>query len=1120
MMNSNHPDKKKLLEELDGLGYSARMRRVAQRGREHTDAAGFSLLLSSLLADGAYEAHLALTGAEATGNAAVMLEAVHHRAAGVRKRAAGLLAEAASAEEIEGILEHLSQECRRHFLHCLSLGSRQELAERLLPQVNTRWGAKEAAILLPACGRETVRQWLAGLGYIIGNWHSLAKRHPDEVAAFFRTSLEDASVREKGNVWWRFSSAMEMLCRLKPKVVLDGALQQGPKDMLHPVLRKHLGFLIPFDANGVHKLLTRVEARGDLMKHGVPHSVLKKRRYFTLEQWKTIAALLPEQPYHLAEMLHALAPSKRADIFEAAYGEETRSARVFPEDLLDELPHDLRDKEASRMLGLRQIKDYPQLITWVTARRLIGYAREPLEQAAAASQAEERGQALAQLVRCTSLSRQGMDQTLVFLKRIKNDQDPVRQTVFAALARSPVSLYREAHIPELDILVDSVAEARDTSHATRAEAEKFAFRLMGRHAMQPQGGLFQFALRTLFKLVKQSGHLTLPSLTRMSLPQGIEERLFDTLHPFLAEAAKRENHNPVLQLADWLGKRGHQLTKLQDMLGETTRAKSASTAAQAARYWLAPPRTRDARVAELLARDKSFITVAEVFEHLHRRRQEWLDPYLSGAAVKGKFLSGKTIYLLPAAGGFYRWLPRQQLAFRVLLERVALDEKRGLQERAHAVHSMAQLPDHWPEVLIRLLDNKEVFVAEAALHALSLTEEPERALPLLLEHLDGDRARVAMYAVPRCTRRVSPLLLTDLLEKLLRREKLKITVRKEAVRLLGAYRTPHSMSLLLEEFGKPHVHKDVAIAIGHAARQHLDDERSWGLLDAIAASPEDDIAISILKQHPEELPASYRARYLTYFLKATTHEEPAVGHGAFHALVRWTEGHEALIAEAAATALMNLDDSSRWRLAMYALIEAARDGKVNDQVIGIVRYLAEAPIQEEWNASRERDLPHRQRLTILTGQLTALPLSVRLALIPLYQGMIDCLSSHETLQHLVISLHIAAADWSRVESAAGELARVAQCVSRQPYLFAEAYKQVDHSLCNSKGYWQPAALLEVLDVLDKEGGAAALAIGLPALKAAGEALEWNPPSAGRLRAFRDHPDAVVRTLALDIRTAD
>lgn len=164
-------------------------------------------------------------------------------------------------------------------------------------------------------------------------------------------------------------------------------------------------------------------------------------------------------------------------------------------------------------------------------------------------------------------------------------------------------------------------------------------------------------------------------------------------------------------------------------------------------------------------------------------------------------------------------------------------------------------------------------------------------------------------------------------------------------------------------------------------------------------------------------------------------------------------------------------------------------------------------------------MPHRQRLTQVIGQLTALPWGTRLALIPLYQRMIDCLSAHETLQHLVIKLHIAAADWSRAEAAAGEMTRLAHCFSRQPHLLTEVCRQVAHKLRDSKGHWQPEMLLDMVDALDNEGGSEALSIGLSVLAAAGEALAWNADCANRLRAYRAHENLAVRSLALDIWTA-
>ncbi|MGV2787799.1 HEAT repeat domain-containing protein, partial [Clostridium perfringens] len=113
-------------------------------------------------------------------------------------------------------------------------------------------------------------------------------------------------------------------------------------------------------------------------------------------------------------------------MFDAAYKEDERKTRMFPMPLLDVLPHRLRDKEAARMLELRDIRDHRDDMLETTARRFIGNAREKLEQAVQVSNSDERAAAYAHLVRSTALSRSGMGETLRFLTGIKNDQDPVR----------------------------------------------------------------------------------------------------------------------------------------------------------------------------------------------------------------------------------------------------------------------------------------------------------------------------------------------------------------------------------------------------------------------------------------------------------------------------------------------------------------------------------------------------------------------------------------------------------------------------------------------------------------------------------------------------------------------
>jgi hypothetical protein len=1107
------PTRQALLQQLDPLPHEVRMARVAKLGRETQGTAPLTRLMDELLAGDAYEASLALQMARAARDEAPLLRALTHASLGIRTLAASLAGPCIQDDaSLERVLPELAPAMRRRVLKGLALSRRTALAARLLPQILARHGSAEASLLFPALDEASVRRLLPELGHELKSWHTLTWRFPDAVLGYLQDRLAAAPERERSLLFFQYRQPLAELTVLRSAAVLALARDFAPLDVMPPPLLDGIRRLTRRHPDQIFALLTRPSLRGWLKNQGLPPGVLVEADAFSPEQQRVLARILGETPHHLAALLGALAPSHRAALFAHAF--EGIPARALPDALLAVLPHALRDAEAQRRLSLREVREDRNQLLATHALRLIEHAREPLVKATFAAKAEDRAQALAHLVRATGLSRRGMTETLTHLMHLRNEQDPVRMAVLGVLADVPLSTFTPDHLPSLKELVICVVEAHDSSPTTRAALQRLAFRLMRGHANAPNGPMFQFALDTLKHLAGQRSTLALPPLER-DLPRGAELRIVSALLPMIRAANERDSHSLVLALAQALGRRAWKVDMLQALLEPATDGSPEGVARMAITLWLAPPRTREVRVRKLLDRDETTVTIPAVFEHLHRRRQDWLDPFLQARRLRGRFLTGKTGWVPPARSGFHRWLPRQQRQLASLLVRVAEDEQRSTWERGAVLSALPRMPVVTVDMFAPFLQSKEVPTVEAALGALAWLDRPETALPYLLENLDGDRARVAMYAVPRVASQVSGETLSAALAELFGREQLKVTVQKEAVRLLGMFRSARSLPLLRQQWERPQLHRDVRIAVGHAARRLMDSEEAWAILDAMARSPDTYVAASLLDQSPTGLRPELRPRYAALVLRVAQHPELSVRRQAWLALPAWSPGIEELVAQAAAARIVDLTGGAEWHEATQALVETIRDGVAVEHMVSAAAALVTLPVNAAQNATSERDLPARQRLKALCAALLNLPRPVRLRLRARLQEVAAVIATDASLWPESVGLRLSAQEWKDAETASQTILKLAQELLEEP-LFAPALaSEVSSAVSHPSAEWEPATLLEIADRVTQDAPLVAVVL----ICLAGQRLHWREDAAKQLRLLREHGRPAIRAAARAITTA-
>ncbi|MBB4956322.1 hypothetical protein FHR38_000055 [Micromonospora polyrhachis] len=1096
-----------LLVSLDPLSYPQRMKHLVAWARTAPDRAE---VCADLRSRGSYERHLALVAAVVTRDVEGVEAATRDPYASIR---ASALNAALRIGSLNWSILELSAMERRRIYRTLRRLNAPEIADALLSEVRSHYGDEEAAALLPACSPATIRALLPELEHAL-NLERLVNRHPGLVLDRAGERLAQATPELRDRIWAEVGRAV---LRCDPARALELLERYAPEKWLPGNLTAY-GVLAAYDPGRVVTLLSAPSRSGWLRRISLPRALLRRLAVLSVEQLAPLARQVRECTWSLAALLDAVPPARRGDLYDRALADVETALLVPAREVMEVLPVAVRIREASRVLGLAKIREREaQVLLW-SAYLAWPDAAAALDAAVGSGDADERAQTYVLLVEAARRSRdpQAVAEVVTRLGRLRNEQDPVRVAALTALAKVARLLTPGAAAGLAQLTSDAV-EARDASAATTAALSTLAVDTLQHHVDVPE--LREWALATIDMMGTSA---RVPLLRRFDgvLRRGQETMVVRRLHDWVETAAGRGEYGPLFALTHALGRRAWRVPQLQEMLRRAIHPRtSAGVAEVAIRLWLDDPRSRGERVAEVLATDPSTVTIPVVWETICSSRTDLLDRVFNrhlldrvfNRHLRGRFIEAGTRWVPGSARHPERWLPRQHAAFVALQERIIVDADATVWQRAAAIHAAARMPGLGRAVVLRHVDASEVVIAEAALGALVWGDRPDEALPVLLEYAGGDRARVALYAAGRAARHVPPAQLPVLLGGVLFGPA-KITSRKAAVRLLARYGSSEVMATLLQVYTQPDTHRDVRAAVVAAARQRLDAEPSWTILDAAGNGSREERR-AVLAGDPHLVPERHRPRYAALIVAACRVVDREVRRAAFAQLPAWSYW-AADVSELILDRLTDLGEQSQ-AIEITQLLRALGDAGIRSALVRLVERDTgdELPGDElpadDLRSDAAADRPARRRVEAI-------------ALATVVWSRISPAGTDR-------SGPIAAARWLAGQpgytgAAAAMLVglgqldnldEIADLCARRPVLAVRTAEHVGSRLRELPESIDPATLPDMIDRLigrgDLAGGLFAMALVRP-----GATFGWSSPWRDLLLRLRQHPDADVREEAYGV----
>lgn len=868
--------RQQLLEGLETLPDGQRLARMLELGRiasgtmpERVEATNVILELSR---GDFYQRRLALYALKGARDIGGILASLNDSSARLRKLATAMAIEMCTSEQLQQAGAGLQGRLLRRFLVLLRKRGRIDVLDQLLSTLESAGYESFPSLMILGSSAFTAAR-LNQYADLLDDrdFCVLARTHPG-LATEYLLEYAGRVHPSDARFTWLYNSVESILALSDPDKLFEILRIANNTIGLSRFRREGLFSARP---NQMVELLIEKQALNDVQDYIAP-TLLPKLRTDVLLRVLNLRSFKGS----LRWWLEGLSSADRKTVYERAnLVWRDSEGRIEPE-IVALLPSESRATEARRILKLPVVSGsaieklrYASLLPWAEAIKVI-------EPCLKDSETGTRAQALVQLVKVARYERSQLANVLSILEQRRNEADIVRSAFLVALTDLPPIVWRQAHFSMLDRIIRDTLNATDASAPSLRSIIDLAIKLM-HHSTE-------WACATIALVWKERGRSALnPHWSVRSLEElkGLEVKELDSAMAAtirLWEAEEREQQ--IISLANLMGKRLSYCPETYRSLESIAKHSASNERAEAA-VEILYTNFRDsfeALVPALLELDKTWGNQDTISAYLHRQRQDLLTPFLGQHAHKGRFSTGKVRLLPDFENGFDRWTTAQQAIYARELELLSTRENVDVNDGFYGALRLCLLPEPPVDKLAWLArkENNQIAIRDYVVSRLSLLDN-DKGLPLLLECLQDERVRKAVYALRRSITRMNRAEALAVLKKVSVKQ---ITVYKEVIRLAGEVGGEEAYDWLIS-LARTETHANIKAAVMRALWNYCHNTTEvWDIFDEAATTTELAVATEIARIPVNRLPAESRNRLARVLSVLLQHKDEQIRVSVLHRL--------------------------------------------------------------------------------------------------------------------------------------------------------------------------------------------------------------------------------------------